>query len=471
MEECKMNIDKEDTELSLPPNYFFMEPKTTKKSKRMEHFSLINAHAAGIDVGDTEMVVAVSPSACEQNVRTFGTFTCDYEQIVCWLQECKITHVALESTGVYWLQLYLLLERVGFQVTLANAKHIKNVSGRKDDENDAMWIQRLHSYGLINGSFQPDLQIRGLRDLMRHRRSLVSDQSRCINRLIKALELMNIKVQTVLSDIDGKTGKAIVEAILNGERDATVLASLADKRVKASKETLLKSLHATWSAQYLFLLKQQYSTYNFISSQIKEIDLQIEKQLQTLSASLHEGELCPVNVDYPRKRSTRKNAIPFNATAYLFSLLKVDLTKIPGISEVSALEIISEIGTDMSRWPTENHFTSWLGIVPNTKKSGGKIISNKIMKKKHRGQALRIAASTMYQSKSPLGDFFRRKQAKGGPSKAILATATKIAISIYMMIRHKTPYQPEKMKDAQDRFKQAQIRKLESRLAQLKSAA
>lgn len=438
----------------------------------MERFSLVNPHAAGIDVGDTEMVVAVSPDACDQNVRTFGAFTCDYEQIVSWLQECKITHVALESTGVYWIQLYLLLQQTGFEVTLANAKHIKNVSGRKDDENDAMWIQRLHSCGLISGSFQPDLPTRGLRDLMRHRRSLVRDQSRCTNRIIKALELMNIKVQTVISDIDGKTGKAIVEAILNGVRDATVLASLADKRVKASTETLVKSLQANWNTQHLFLLKQQYSTYNFISSQIKETDLQIEKQVQVLTACLHEGELLPINLDHPRKRSTRKNAIPFHATAHLHALLGVDLTQIPGISEVSALEIVSEIGTDMNRWPTEHHFTSWLGIVPNTKKSGGKIISNKIMKKKHRaGQALRIAASTMYHSKSPLGDFFRRKQAKGGPSKAILSTATKIAISIYMMIKNKTPYQPERMKEAQDKFKQAQIRKLETRLAQLKSAA
>ena len=438
----------------------------------MERFSLVNPHTAGIDVGDTEMVVAVRPDACEQNVRTFGAFTCDYEQIVCWLQECKVTHVALESTGVYWIQLYLLLEQNGFEVTLANAKHIKNVSGRKDDENDAMWIQRLHSCGLISGSFQPDLQTRGLRDLMRHRRSLVADQSRCTNRIIKALELMNIKVQTVISDIDGKTGKAIVEAILNGERDATVLASLADKRIKASKETLIKSLQANWNTQYLFLVKQQYSTYNFISSLIKETDLQIEQQLQVLTASLHEGELLPVNVDYPRKRSTRKNAIPFNATAQLHALLGVDLTRIPGISEVSALEIISEIGTDVNPWPTENHFTSWLGIVPNTKKSGGKIISNKIMKKKHRaGQALRVAASTMYHSKSPLGDFFRRKQAKGGPSKAILSTATKIAISIYMMIKNKTPYQPQKMKEAQDKFKQNQIRILETRLAKLKLAS
>jgi transposase len=470
MEECKM-IVKEGRSFYSPPNYFFMQGKSTKKSKRIEYFTLVNPHAAGIDVGDTEMVVAVSPGLCDQNVRTFGAFTSDYEQIVSWLQECKITQVALESTGVYWIQLYLLLQEKHFEVTLANAKHIKNVSGRKDDENDAMWIQRLHSFGLISGSFQPDLQTRGLRDLMRHRRSLVQDQSRCTNRIIKALELMNIKIHTVVSDIDGKTGRIILEAILNGERDAVVLASLADCRIRASQEKLIKSLQGNWNPLHLFLLKQQYNTHEFQSAQIKELDIQIEKQLQVLTAFTHDGEISSLN-PVNRKRSTRKNAIPFHATAHLNALLGVDITSIPGISEVSALEIISEIGTDMSRWPTEDHFTSWLGIVPNTKKSGGKIISNKIMKKKHRaGQALRVAAMTLRRSKSELGNFYRRKQAKGGPSKAILATATKIAIAIYMMIKNKVPYQAEKLKMAQEKFKLWQIRKLENRLEQLKSAA
>ena len=276
----------------------------------MANFTLINPNAAGIDVGDTEMVVAVSPQATEQNVRTFGAFTCDYEQIIDWLNQCQVTHVALESTGVYWVQLYLMLLKANFDVILANAKHIKNVSGRKDDENDAMWIQRLHSCGLINGSFQPDLQTRGLRDLMRHRRSLVRDQSRCTNRIIKTLELMNIKVQTVISDIDGKTGKDILAAILAGERDATVLASLANGRVKASKEILIKSLQGNWDSRQLFLLKQQHETYNFISGQIKELDMQIEKQLQILTASVHEGELLPINLDHPENDLPEKMPSP-----------------------------------------------------------------------------------------------------------------------------------------------------------------
>ena len=449
-----------------------MKSKTTKKSKRIENFPLINAHAAGIDVGDKEMVVAVSPSACEENVRTFGTFTCDYESIVAYLRSCEVTHVAMESTGVYWVQLYLYLLREGFEVMLANARHIKNVTGRKDDEGDAMWIQRLHSCGLINGSFQPDLQNRALRDLIRHRRALVQDQSRCTNRMIKALELMNIKVQTVISDIDGKTGRAIIDAILNGERDASVLASLADPRIRASKEVLIKSLQGIWSSTQLFLLKEHYATYQFLSQQIQQTDVEIEPCLELVIASYHAGELPPIEYKQASKRSTRKNTIPFNATAYLKALLHIDITQIPGVGELTALEFISETGVHMDKWPTENHFTSWLNVVPNTKKSGGKIISSKMMKKKHRaGQILRMAASTLRRSKSPLGDFYRRKQAQGGPAKAVLATATKIAISIYKMIQNKEEYQPTKMIESQNKFKQTQIKRLETKLAKLKAAA
>lgn len=464
---------KEGTEFCFTPKLLiFMKTKGKKKTKRIESFPVVHSHAAGIDVGDTEMVVAVSPDVCVENVRTFGTFSCDHDQIVSFLQDCGIKHVAMESTGIYWLQLFLRLQEEEFDVILANAKTIKNVSGRKDDENDAMWIQRLHSCGLINGSFQPDNQTRALRDLTRHRRTLVRDQSRCLNRMIKALELMNIKIQTVISDIDGQTGKAIVEAILAGEREASVLASLASKRIKASRRVLIKSLQGNWNTQALFLLKQNYATYNFISTQITETDFEVEQQLQRLIATYNGGELPLIDHKQARKRSTRKNTIPFNATAYLKTLLRTDLTQIPGISELTALELIAETGKDMNKWPTENHFSSWLAIVPNTKKSGGKIISNKVMKKKQRaGQTLRMAAFTLKRSNTPLGNYYRKQQAKGGPAKAVLATATKMAIAIYNMILKQQPYKPEKMIESQHKFKEQQIKNLEARLAILKAAA
>ena len=446
--------------------------KSKNKNRRIETFPVINPNAAGIDVSATEMVVAVSAECSIENVRVFGAFTSDYYEICKFLKECKITHVAMESTGVYWIQLYLILEQEGFIVLLANAKHIKNVSGRKHDELDAVWIQRLHSCGLITGGFQPDVHVRSLRDLMRHRQSLIQNQSQTTNRIIKALELMNIKVQTVISDIDGKTGQAILMAILQGERNAEYLASLADRRIKASKETLIKSLQANWSEHQLFILKQQYELYQYYSAKIKECDTELEKQFQHLIAYSKQGELPNIDYNHPRKRSTRKNAISFNITAYLKTLLETDLTAIPGISELSALQIISEIGTDMNKWPTESHFHSWLNIVPNTKQSGGKIISSKVMKKKHRaGQTFRMAASTLYNNKSILGDYFRKKQARSGPATAILATATKLATIVYKMIKNKEPYLPEHLEKSQRKAKQIMIDKLEKRLAALKKAA
>lgn len=449
-----------------------MKDKSKKrKSKRIESFSVINPFAAGIDVGSSEMVVAVSPEITEENVRTFGTFTCDHHEIASYLRECGITHVAMESTGVYWVQLFLHLMEAGFEVTLANAKHIKNVSGRKDDELDAMWIQRLHTYGLISGSFQPDPLTRGLRDLIRNRRSLVQDQSRSINRMIKALELMNIKVQTVISDIEGKTGKAIIEAILSGERDPIKLASLADKRIRASQEVLVKSLEANWNDQQIFLLKQRFNLYQFQSQQITEVDLEIEAQLKRMIVSYNQGQTIEIPLK-ERKRSTAKNRIPYNATSLLCALLGTDITKIPGINELTALEIICETGIDMTKWKSEKHFNSWAGIVPNTKKSGGQILTSKVMKKKHRaGQALRMAANTMWKSNTPLGIYFRRKQAQGGPSKAVLATASKMGTYIYNMIRYKMPYQPNMMEENQAKWREVKIRKLEAQLNKLKAAA
>ena len=446
--------------------------KSKNKNRRIETFPVINPHAAGIDVSATEMVVAVSAECCDENVRVFGAFTSDYQEMCNFFKSCHITHVAMESTGVYWIQLFLTLQEAGFEVLLANARHIKNVSGRKHDELDAVWIQRLHSCGLITGGFQPDLQIRNLRDLMRHRQSLIQNQSQSTNRIIKALELMNIKVQTVISDIDGKTGKNILNAIIHGERDAESLAALADPRIKASKETLVKSLKANWSEHQLFILKQQYDLYEYYSTKIKECDIQIEKQTQYILASYNQGELHNIDHKYPRKRSTGKNTFSFNTTAYLKALLGTDITAVPGISELSALQIISEIGIDMTKWPTENHFHSWLNIVPNTKQSGGKIISSKITKKKHRaGQSFRMAASTLFNSKSVLGDYYRKKQARSGPATAILATATKLATIVYHMIKNKVPYRPECLEKSQLKAKQMMIDKLEKRLAALKKAA
>lgn len=442
----------------------------TKKAKRVERFVVINPDAAGIDIGDTEISVAIGPEKCEVNVRTFGTFTSDLWQIVTFLKEHSIHDVAMEATGVYWIQLYLLLEREGLKVTLANARYIKNVSGRKDDENDAVWIQRLHSCGLISGSFQPDWPTRQLRDLMRQRKRVVGDQSKCVNRMIKALELMNVKVQTVISDIDGKTGRAIIKAILAGERDATRLASLRDPRIKASQEVLIKSLEANWDDLQLFALEQQDELYDFLAGQISAIDRKIEQQLKIVIASRNEGELPAIDLKQPRKRTTAKNTIPFNATAYLQALLGVDVTQITGINEVTALAFTAEVGVDMCKWPTVKNFRSWLNIVPNTEKTGGKIKSEKVRRQFHpAGQALRVAAVGVRNSQMPLGHIYRRQLAKGGPSKAILSVADKMATAFYHMVKNKTPYRPQTLLENEQQRNTQQIKRLEKRLEKLRS--
>jgi transposase len=445
--------------------------KGTKKAKRINSFAIINPDAAGIDIGNTEISVAISPEKCQDNVRTFGTFTRDFLEVVTFLKEHSIKTVAMECTGVYWVHLYTVLEKNDIRVVVANARYIKNVSGRKDDENDAMWIQRLHSCGLISGSFQPDWPFREFRDLMRHRRKLLGDRNRCVNRLIKALVLMNIKVQNVISDIDGKTGKAIIQAIANGETNAEKLADLADIRIKASRQELVKSLEGDWNEHQLFILKQQHLLYKHLSEMIYATDLQVEKQLKRILAWRHEGQMIEVDLQLKRKRATAKNNLPFNATAYLQTLLRTDLTAITGINELSALTFISEVGMDMERWPSTKNFRSWLNIAPLTEVTGGKIQSEKTKRRfHHAGQVLRIAAITVRNTDTSLGHIFRKNMARGGPSKAILSVADKMATAIYHMIRNQVPYDPNTSDKVREKEKINLIKHLEKRLEKLKLA-
>lgn len=444
--------------------------KSSKKSKRIETFAIVNADAAGIDVSDKEMAVAVSSERYEENVKTFGTHTCDLEQIIEWLTECKVKTIAMESTGVYWVQLFLMLQEHGFEVYLVNASHVKNVTGRKNDEDDAAWIQKLHSCGLLRPSFQPENQFRGLRSLVRHRKTLIRDASRYLNRMQKAMELMNIKLHTVISDIAGKSGQRIVEAIIAGERDAKKLSQLTDPRIKATREEIIKSLQGYWRDEHLFELRQCHQMYQELNEKVRECDQEIESQLQKIIAEQNDGEIPEIDIKMKRKRSG-KNQMTFNATAYLLMLLGVDVTAIIGISEISAMEIVSEAGIDMSKWPSDKHFNSWLALAPNTKISGGKVISSKVPKKKHHaGQAFRIAANSLYNSKTPLGDFYRRIKARSGPGKAVVATARKMSTIYYQMVLNKEAYNPESLIAAQEKYKEQKIKRLEMQLQKLKAA-
>lgn len=440
------------------------------KVRRISSLPVINPTAAGIDVSDTEMMVAYPVNSKELEIQLFGCFTRDLHMIVKCLKEKGVTTIAMESTGVYWVSLFLLLQDNGFEVYLVNARHVKNVTGRKNDEEDAEWIQKLHSCGLLSASFQPDNMTRTLRSIVRHRKNLVRTSSTYINRMQKALELMNIKLHTIISDIDGKTGLLIIEAILAGERDPEVLADLRDRRIKASREDIIKSLEGHWTSEYLFELKQCYQLYCTHRRMIDDCDKEIEKQLIEQIASKNEG-LIPDIPKVKRKVSGKKHKVSFNLTGYLKEILKVDVTEIFGISEISALTILSEVGTDMSKWKTEHHFTSWLGLAPNTKISGGKVISSRIMKKKHHaGQAFRIAANSLSNSKSPLGDHYRRIRAKAGAAKAVVATARKLAIIYYMMVANEEAFNPKALQDFQKKYKEKKINQLKRKIALLEAA-
>jgi transposase len=441
-----------------------------EKMKRISQLPVINPTAAGIDVSDTEMMVAYPINSEQLEIRAFGCFTGDLHSIARCLKEKGITSVAMESTGVYWVALFLLLQEYGFEVYLVNAKHAKNVTGRKEDESDAEWIQKLHSCGLLNASFQPDNMTRTLRSMVRHRKNLVrTSSSTYINRMQKALELMNIKLHTIISDIDGKTGLRIIEAILAGERDPGVLADMRNKRIKASREEIIKSLKGYWTTEHLFELRQCYQLYCVHRQMIEECDMEIEKQLIEQIASKNEGVI--PDIPKVKRKVSSKHKVPFNLTAHLKEILGVDVTEVFGISEISALTIMSEVGTDMSKWKTEHHFTSWLGLAPNTKKSGGKIISSRIMKKKHyAGQAFRIAANNLYNSKSPLGDHYRRIRAKAGAAKAVVATARKLAIIYYKMIANKEAFNPKALDDYQQKYKAKKINQLKKKIALLEAA-
>lgn len=451
--------------------------KKQKKKKQIlsvksdKGFSLINPHAAGIDIGDTEHFVAVENSEGHE-VRRFDAFTTDLKDILKWLISLGITTVAMESTGIYWLPLYLMLEDAGIDVYLVNAKTTKNVTGRKKDDSDAVWIQKLHRCGLLQKSFQPEHGYRIIRNYVRQRKNLITIASDSIRRMQKALELMNIKVHTVISDLSGKSGMAIMASILEGEKNLEVLAGLCDRRIKATKEEIIKSLEGSWSDEYLFMLRQAYEEYYFYQKQIKDCDKKIQEQLLQQVAIAKDGDISDVPQKKYIKKKGKKNQFNFDVAGYLNQLAGVDLCKIPGVSEVTALELITEIGTDMTKWPDAKHFAAWLNLTPNTKITGGKIISSKMMKKKNRaGQTLKMSAFSLSKNKTPLGDYYRRMRAKLGGKGAVLATAHKLARIIFAMLKNKKEYSPETLNEAQVQFNIKRIKQLEKQIVKLKQAA
>jgi transposase len=411
-----------------------MKSKSAKKSLQM-----INADAAGIDIGGSFHFVAVPEDRDSKPIRKFDNFTEDLNKLVDWLKQCGIKTVAMESTGVYWIPIFEILESRGFEVLLVNARHIKNVPGRKSDVLDCRWIQQLHSYGLLHGSFRPEQAICQLRSYMRQRETLVRYATNHIQHMQKALSQMNVQLTNVVDDITGVTGMRIIRAIIAGEFSPEKLVSYRDGRCKSSQEVIAKSLVGNYRPEHIFALKQAVELFDFYHQKMVDCDSEIEKTLNNLTPQSTDKNDANSKPNSERKR--RNNELHFDATHYLQEITGVDLTKINGLNSYSALRLISEIGTNINKWPTVKHFGSWLGLAPGTKISGGKVLSSKTKPSANRAAfTLRIAACTLHRSQTALGAFFRRQKARLGAPKAITATAYKIARLVYYLFKHGHDY-------------------------------
>lgn len=418
-----------------------MAKKIRRKRQRSLPRSLkrVNLHAAGVDIGSRFHSAAVPPGSSTdgQDVKNFDTFTADLAALADWLETCGVDTVAMESTGVYWIPLYEVLEGRGFEVNLVDTSQIKYVPGRKTDILDCQWIQELHTFGLLRAAFRPDDTICQLRAYVRQRGSLITDGSMHIQHMQKALEQMNVKLTEVLREVTGKTGMSIINAILDGERDPQRLATLRHGGCKNDEATIAKALTGNWREEHLFELRQSVDLWLYYKGKIAECDTEIEKHLGE-QVDLTDGEsLAPAG----KGRSKRRNDLHFDGRTALFRLTGVDLTAIEGIEELSALTIISEIGTDMSRWSDAKKFASWLKLCPGNNRTGGRNRSGRNRRSSNRAaQAFRLAAQTLWRSKTALGAFLRRKASHRGMPVAIKATAHKLAVLVYSMFKYGTEY-------------------------------
>ena len=435
--------------------------KTNRKSKGLP---IVNDSAAGIDIGSRFHVVAIPPDTAEETVRTFKSFTADLHRMANWLIESGITTVAMESTGVYWVPAYEILEERGLHVVLANARDAKNVPGRKTDVNDAQWLQKLHACGLLKASFRPDRQIAALRSYLRQRERLLDYCAAHIQHMQKALNYMNLQLHHVVSDITGVTGMKIVRAIIKGERDAKKLAALRDARCKQSEETIAAALSGNYQPEHLFALEQAVMLYDFYQLRVHDCDDQISAVLAILNSDRQVPEAA---LPKPRHKTKQPNALSFDVRAALYRLVGTDLTQIHGIGPYLALRLVSEVGTDLSRWPTAKHFTSWLTLSPGNKISGGKVLSSHSRKTNNRVTAhLRLAATTVGRTNTALGAFYRRLAARIGKAKAVTATARKIAVLFYNAMRYGTVYADPGASYYDEQYRKRVIKGLHRRAAE-----
>ena len=425
----------------------------------------VHPRAAAIDIGAKIHVAAVGPDRDLEPVRTFNTFTDDLHRLADWFSSCGIRTVVMESTGVYWIPIFEILEQRGFEVMVVNARDAKHVPGRKTDVSDAQWLQRLHEYGLLRASFRPQAEMAGLRSYLRQRERLLEYGASHIQHMQKALTQMNLQLHHAVSDITGVTGLLIIRAIVAGERDPSVLATHRDRRCHASVETISQALVGNYREEHIFALTQALELYDVYQAKVVACDRQIEAGLMRLKKSAP-----PSASELPaaRQRGRQPNAPAFDARAALHAILGVDLTQIHGLGPYLALKLVGECGTNLAAWPSAKHFTSWLGLAPHNKISGGKVLSSKTRRTSNRASSLlRLAALTVGRTDTALGAFFRRLSARVGKAKAITATARKIAVLFYNTLRHGMSYADPGATYYEDRYKRRVLNNLQRRAKSL----
>lgn len=432
-----------------------------KQSRARRDIAPTHPGAAAIDIGATMHVAAVEPDRDSDPVRSFGTFTGDLQRLADWFEQCGVRTVAMESTGVYWIPAFEILDQRGFEVVLVNARDAKHVPGRKTDISDAQWLQRLHAYGLLRASFRPKGDIATLRAYLRQRERLLDYAASHIQHMQKALTQMNLQLHHVVSDITGVTGMAIIRAIVAGERNPETLTSLRDRRCHASVETIRQALVGNDREEHVFALTQAVELYDVYQAKVAACDTHIEAVLKRL----REAAAVPASKLPPARHTTRQpNALGFDVRAILHGLLGCDLTQIHGLGPYLALKLVGECGTDLSAWPDAKHFTSWLGLAPSNKISGGKVLSSRTRRTSSRAAALlRLAAVTVGRTETALGAFYRRLSARVGKAKAVTATARKIAVLFYNTLRYGMAYTDPGASYYEERYRRRVISNLERR--------
>lgn len=428
--------------------------------------SRVNPNAAGVDIGAVEIVACVSGDEATQIVKAFGNYTVDLQALGGWLRQYGIRTVAMESTGVYWIPLFEELERQGFECLLISSRSLRRVSGKKSDITDAQWIQTLHSFGLLEGSFRPQADLVSLRSMLRHRAQLMEHRAPHILHMQKELLQMNVQLSQALSDMMGETGRAMIRAIVAGVRSPKLLAALRDPGCKHSEEEIEKALTGTWGEEHLFILKQSLELYDFYTKQVEACDAEIDRMYGLIRVEWEMGELPPIP---KKKQSTHSKNGPKNVREirqHLKRIAGVDVSLVDGFGVSLAQTVIMEVGTDMGKFPSEKHFSSWLGLAPKHEISGGKVLKNKTLKTKNRaGQAFRMAAQSVKQADCRFGMMYRRLRSRLGPAQATVATAHAIARVVYRILKYKVEYDPLSVNEYQKQYEEQQVKYMQKKAA------